>query len=101
MEILRQVSVQTILIGGAHGFPDKGGRSKLPPRRKVQHLLTQPHVFYSHPFLFLSLWLLWVFIAVQRISLVAASGVHSLLCVGFGAMASLVEEHKVKRHWLH
>ena len=38
---------------------------------------------------------------MQRISLVAASGVYSLLCVDLGAMACLVEEHKLKRHWLH
>lgn len=101
--VLRQVSVQTALTGGAHGFPDEGGRSKLSPRWKVW---TSPDPAPCVPFtslpLFNSLWLLWVFITVQELSLVAASGVYPRLVCGLpGAMASLIQEHRLKGRWLH
>ena len=41
-------------------------------------------------------WLCWVFIAVHRLSLVAASGGYSLVAHGILiAMASLAAEHRV------
>ena len=89
--VLRQVSVQTVLTGGAHGFPDEGGRSKLSPRWKVRTSSDPaPCVPFTSLPLFLSLWLLWVFISEQELSLVAASGVYSLLVCGLpGAMLLL------------
>ena len=101
--VLRQVSVQTVLIGGAHGFPGEGGRSKLSPRWKVQTPSDPaPGVPFTSLPLFLSRWLLWVFITAQGLSLVAASGVYSTLVCGLlGAMASPVEEHRLKGCWLH
>ena len=44
-------------------------------------------------YLFIYFWLRWVFIAVRRLSLVAASRGYSLLCERLIAVASLVAEH--------
>ena len=40
-------------------------------------------------------WLLWVFVAVHRLSLVAVSGGHSSLCGLLIAVASLLAEHRL------
>ena len=67
-------------------------KKKKKNTRNQQHWVT---IFFLNLFiLFIYFWLHWVFVAVRRLSLVAASGVcfmavHGLLT----AVASLVAEH--------
>ena len=85
--VLRMVSMQPVLVWEAPGFPDEGGKSKLPPRGKPQ---ASPDPALCVPFLSLSLFfggrwggLCSVFVAGPRFSPVAASEVSSLLVCGF------------------
>ena len=51
--VLREVSMQPVLVWEAPGFPDEGGKSKLPPRGKPQ---ASPDPALCVPFLSLSLF---------------------------------------------
>ena len=48
--------------------------------------------FFIYINLFVYFWLLWVFVAVRRLSLVVVSGGYSLLCVGFSSCSAWTQQ---------
>ena len=53
--------------------------------------------FFNFIYLFIYFWLCWVFVSVQGLSLVAASGSHSSSrCAGLSLSRPLVAEHRLQ-----
>ena len=83
------------------------GRKESDPTEATQHsfsthnILLYVYTTFSlsiHQFLSIYSWLHWVFVAVCRLSLVAASGGYSLVavCGLLTVVVSLVEEHRLQ-----